>query len=250
MRQTTDGPPTNSSNVAQTPLGQSVKKKKLSLLSFAGKPDGIEGALRDYLDKLQSSYDSDSLPALFRQTEENQDQVHVPEKLRKYKKYWDHLPTRQFDSAGIKLCSVPCFIRPLDLADFASELINTGGRSPILYMASPTHTGKTASVLPGFLSQCMLHGEEQSRLTHYVYLAFHNNLGKHYKVNTDWFAKGAAECEPENMETLGMIFMKSCLEKQLKGEGDFSAFNPEKVVREVKEGNAWTMLQQHLQIMP
>ena len=130
--------------------------------------------------------------------------------------YLGSLPKRE-SNAIINLWEQPFYARERDLCDMAKCLDNPSlQRGPVMYMAAPSQSGKTAAVLPAFL-YAMKYGVN---LSHYIYMPFYNNKGRfHEKVPLpDWLLS----LPESDLERIGMSYMLVCLEKLLFEDSYFN----------------------------
>lgn len=134
--------------------------------------------------------------------------------LSSFEKYVEHLPSREVANMKVKLYERPYYVRGPALYDLATGLANAGtGRTPVVYMAAPSHSGKTAAVLHGFLKATEIHG---CHLSHYLYMPFDNNINNHH--STDLCCSNLEGLGPKIIGVLGCVFISECLEKQLGGQ--------------------------------
>ena len=90
-------------------------------------------------------------------------------------------------------------------------------RSQVKYAVSPTCTGKTACICPAFLKSATKPDEldpDMTRFSHYLYLAFSNNSGKHFFLDNPSDISDVTR----DAEAQGAYFMAGCLKKLLSGE--------------------------------
>ena len=84
-------------------------------------------------------------------------------------------------------------------------------RSLVKYMSNPTGSGKTKSVLHAFLaSNDPEFRDATRRFTHYVYIAFGNNDGRHFKLYPS-----IPSDDPALAEMQGRAFIYDCIESAL-----------------------------------
>ena len=147
--------------------------------------------------------------------------------------YARSLPRREFNRYDPYLYKLPYWANDKDVSDMADKLYyprRVGGGNPrnsVMYLAAPSEHGKTASILPAFLKSA-----EKSQFTHYIYLAFNNNVENYFRVF------GKIDEDEEVAKAQGAAFMLECFEILLnidnKGEMIKICKNPP-TLRETKE---------------
>ena len=99
--------------------------------------------------------------------------------FRDFETYEMTLPVRRYAETEeyVRLCDLPFWAKKEDIEYMAKRLERRESlaRAFVKYAAAPSGSGKTASVLVGFLASAK-RGDKDS-FTHYLYLAFANNNG-------------------------------------------------------------------------
>ena len=98
---------------------------------------------------------------------------------------------------------------------FAARLAADGHRPTVACIAAASHSGKSASVLVGFLHSSELSSGDvaQQNFTHYLYMPFANNGRNHEKVSE---AKLESACGKSTKlrSALGAAYMRECFRAQ------------------------------------
>jgi hypothetical protein len=135
--------------------------------------------------------------------------------FKDWSSYSSSLPVRRLSAdEPIILYKVKYFTPNKYLRKMAEEIVKkTDQRGVVKYLAAPSTSGKTCSVLPAFIESTTLPSEEEEDKeggTHYLYLAFSNNNGRYFKVHPN---------RPSSDETIaemqGASFMVKCIESLL-----------------------------------
>ena len=109
--------------------------------------------------------------------------------LKGYDTYQTSLPARELGiSQPLKLHQLQFFAREPDLDACAARLAADLQRPTVAYITAASHSGKSASVVVGFLRFRELDPGDAARLnfTHYLYMPFANNGGNcHRRVGED-----------------------------------------------------------------
>ncbi|CAE7856609.1 unnamed protein product [Symbiodinium necroappetens] len=125
--------------------------------------------------------------------------------------YLKHLPTRDVGGRVLKLYELPFCCRSRQLQSLCNDLVQASHskRSPVKFIVAPTHSGKTACILPAFLQM-----RRDRTMTHYIYLAFHNNGSNHHEppVIPDRMFKKMSESA---IEEIGFAYLIHCLKRTL-----------------------------------
>jgi hypothetical protein len=105
--------------------------------------------------------------------------------FRDWSAYSLSLPVREFRGKIISLYTLKYFTPYKYLRTMAEEIAkSTTDRGVVKYLAAPSSSGKSCSVLPAFIeSSTFLYDIVKG--THYLYLAFDNNGHRHFRVEPD-----------------------------------------------------------------
>lgn len=129
--------------------------------------------------------------------------------LASWEEYVKMLPLRESDGFTYRIADFPFWAKEEQITQMAI-LLESGGvdetRSSLPYLSASTHSGKTASILVGFLNS--IESDRSKTFTHYFYMAFHNNQGKRF-VYLDHPAQKVAEPLSEQQ---GAHFAFQCVE--------------------------------------
>ena len=146
---------------------------------------------------------------------------HSPAPLfENYETYKSSLPVRKIlkRAEPLKLVDLPFFARDEDLQVTMKrlELQSDEPRSVVRYAVSPTCTGKTACICPAFLMSAARSDDdrEEKKFSHYLYLAFSNNHGRHFFVRNESDISKTRKLA----EIQGAVFIVNCLRKLLNCE--------------------------------
>lgn len=146
--------------------------------------------------------------------------------FRDFDTYSASLPVREVKyQAPLRLYKVPYFMRQQDLDHTVSRLPidGDGSKERVLYVAAPSGSGKSASVLPIFLRSI----EQGQPFTHYIYMPFANNGGRYhwgvemdlkYAAVLDKVRAVAGKGAPAALRRMGSAYMLECFRKQLQNE--------------------------------
>ena len=143
--------------------------------------------------------------------EENMQVDGVP-LLKNYDTYQASLPVRERGiSQPLKLYKLQFYVRKSDLDAFAARLVADKQRPTVAYITAASHSGKSASVLVGFLRSRELNSVN---FTHYLYMPFANN-GRNFHEEVD---EAELECacgeDVELRQALGAAYMRDCFRAQ------------------------------------
>ena len=124
--------------------------------------------------------------------------------------YRKSLPRRE-SSRIINLWEQPFYARKRDLSDMAEKLVDPSAqRGPVSYVAAPTQTGKTASILPAFCYAV----EIGLPFSHYIYMPFFNNVNRfHHAIPEHLLPTSLPD---DVLEQVGMRYMVICFETACK----------------------------------
>jgi hypothetical protein len=130
--------------------------------------------------------------------------------FRDWSAYSLSLPVRELDGVKQRLYTLKYYTPYKYLRTLAEEIVKKmESRGVVKYLAAPSSSGKTCSVLPAFIESSTF-AFKQDRGTHYLYLAFDNNGERHFRVEPD---------QPSSNKTLaemqGASFMVKCVESLL-----------------------------------
>ena len=160
-------------------------------------PGGINGKLKDCF-------------------EENM-QTHGVPLLKDYDTYQASLPVRELRiSEPLKLYQLKFYVKESDLDAFAARLATEEQRPTVAYIAAASHSGKSASVVVGFLRSRELDFGDDARLnfTHYLYMPFANN-GRNYHTEVDEAElESACGKSMKLRKALGAAYMRECFRAQ------------------------------------
>jgi len=109
-----------------------------------------------------------------------------------------------------------------DLNSFAERMsTELGMRTSVDYITAASQSGKSASVLVGFLRSRELESGDEARLnfTHYLYMPFANNGGNYQNyVDEAQLVSGCGKSS-KLREALGAAYMRDCFRAQTFGRG-------------------------------
>ena len=142
--------------------------------------------------------------------------------LADFDTYATSLPVREVDcGVPIKLFEMPFYVTDRGMNEFAERISSRAAviRSRVAYVAAAGGSGKSSSVLPGFLQSIdMWTG---LNFTHYVYMPFHNNDGNnHRKVTVP------ADSGKDFRRDLGAAYMRDCFRAQARCFGQTLVGSP------------------------
>ena len=103
----------------------------------------------------------------------------------------------------------------------STELTELGMRTSVDSITAASHSGKSASVLVGFLRSRELDSGDEARLnvTHYLYMPFANNGGNYQNyVDEEQLVSGCGKSS-KLCEALGAAYMRDCFRAQTFGRG-------------------------------
>ena len=98
----------------------------------------------------------------------------------------------------------PFYCSTKELDSIVDRIFDYGAerRPQISYISAYTKAGKTTCGLPLFLASTK-HSSPSRRFTHYVYMAFYNNLDKHFEVGKNFEVGMQEEATPRRL--VGLI---------------------------------------------
>ena len=137
--------------------------------------------------------------------------------LKNYDTYEASLPVRELGiSQPLKLYELQFYVRKSDLDVFAARLVADKQRPTVAYIAAASHSGKSASVLVGFLRSRELNSGDtaQPNFTHYLYMPFANNGGNFHEKVSEAKLKRACGEDVELRQALGAAYMRDCFRAQ------------------------------------
>ena len=113
------------------------------------------------------------------------------------------------------------YVRKSVLDAFAARLAADEQRPTVAYIAAASHSGKSASVLVGFLRSSELNSGDEARLnfTHYLYMPFANNGGNYHEKVSEAKLRRACGEDVELRNALGAAYMRECFRAQAFGRG-------------------------------
>ena len=142
--------------------------------------------------------------------------------LKDYDTYAASLPVRERGiSKPLKLYQLQFYVKESDLDTFAARMDADEQRPTVAYIAAASHSGKSASVLVGFLrarEQSTVEGQCAMNFTHYLYMPFANNGGNFHSRVSDAKVKKACSDDVELREALGASYMRDCFKAQAFGQ--------------------------------
>ena len=103
--------------------------------------------------------------------------------LASWEDYVKMLPTRESGDHRVLIAGCPFWAKE-DLVTHLAKLLEERGeteRGVLPYLAAPSHSGKTACILVGFLNS--VESTRKEKFAYYLYLAFSNNNDKHFAFN-------------------------------------------------------------------
>ena len=154
--------------------------------------------------------------------EENMQTDAVP-LLKDYDTYQASFPVRELRNGSLlTLYHLPFYARITDLNRFAGRMSSElEMRISVDYIAAASHSGKSASVVVGFLRSRELDFGDDARLnfTHYLYMPFANNGGNYHEKVSEAKLKRACGEDVELRQALGAAYMRECFRAQAFGRG-------------------------------
>ena len=148
--------------------------------------------------------------------EENM-QTHGVPLLKDYDTYQASLPVRELGiSEPLKLYQLKFYVKESDLDVFAARLATEEQRPTVAYIAAASHSGKSASVVVGFLRSRELDFGDDARLnfTHYLYMPFANNGGNYHGEVDEAELESACGKSMKLRKALGAVYMRDCFRAQ------------------------------------
>lgn len=102
--------------------------------------------------------------------------------FRSFDVYSKSLPVRECNGEVLHLHQYPLYVNMEELTSMANRLFlkTKNIRHVVKYLAAPSASGKTASILHAFLNH--VEGGGECTHTHYVYLSFSNNQDNFYRL--------------------------------------------------------------------
>ena len=130
--------------------------------------------------------------------------------LSSWETYKQMLPLRESNHKTRLIAECPYWARLQEVTDMAVQLETPGDQERIAlpYLADSSHSGKTASILVAFLDSC--ESKRASKFTHYFYLPFSNNRGKHFAYAENPNHKG--NLSEAVREAQGAYFVFQCVQ--------------------------------------
>ena len=149
--------------------------------------------------------------------EENM-QTDAVQLLKDYDTYQASLPVRELRNGSLlTLYHLPFYARITDLNRFAGRMSSELEiRTSVDYIAAASHSGKSASVVVGFLRSRELDFGDDARLnfTHYLYMPFANNGGNYHGEVDEAELKSACGKSMKLRKALGAVYMRDCFRAQ------------------------------------
>ena len=130
--------------------------------------------------------------------------------------YQASLPVRELRPGSLlMLYQLPFYARiTTDLNSFAERMSSElGMHTSVDYITAASHSGKSASVLVGFLRSREL-GSAQLNFTHYLYMPFANNSGNYHRRVSEAKLQRACGQDDELRTGLGAAYMRDCFRAQ------------------------------------
>ncbi|CAE7303924.1 unnamed protein product [Symbiodinium sp. CCMP2456] len=143
--------------------------------------------------------------------------------LKDYGTYSTSLPVRELrNGEALALHQLLFYVTTSDLDAFAKRMgADVELRKSVDYIAAASHSGKSASVLVGFLramEQNTVDGQRSMNFSHYLYMPFANNGGNnHDSVDEDQLERACGK-STKLRETLGASYMRDCFKAQAFGQ--------------------------------
>ena len=164
-------------------------------------PGGINGKLKDCFEKNM--------------------QTHGVPLLKDYDTYQASLPVRELRNGSLlTLYHLPFYARITDLNRFAGRMSSElEMRTSVDYIAAASHSGKSASVVVGFLRSRELDFGDDARLnfTHYLYMPFANNCGNYHTEVDEAELESACGKSMKLRTALGAAYMRECFRQATEG---------------------------------
>ena len=152
--------------------------------------------------------------------EENMQTDAVP-LLKDYDTYQASLPVRELRNGSLlTLYHLPFYARITDLNRFAGRMSSELEiRISVDYIAAASHSGKSASVVVGFLRSRELDFGDDARLnvTHYLYMPFANNGRNYHRGVSDAQLQRACGEDDKLRTALGAAYMRDCFAQAMSG---------------------------------
>jgi hypothetical protein len=138
--------------------------------------------------------------------------------LKSFEEYSKSLPVREYGTnMYLPLYKQQYLARKDAVILIAKRCSETSSdiRQKVKYISAPIASGKTASVLPAFLESTeMVNGGDV-----YLYIAFSNNGGRHFK-----WEEHSPNSNPSKAEIQGAAFMSECVKRLLYHPNDPSTY--------------------------
>ena len=137
--------------------------------------------------------------------------------LKDYDTYQASLPVRELGiSQPLKLHLLQFFVREPNLDVFAARLAADEQRPTVAYITAASHSGKSASVVVGFLRSRELDMRDDARLnfTHYLYMPCANNGRKFHRNMDEAELESTCGKSTKLREALGAAYMRDCFRAQ------------------------------------
>ena len=147
-------------------------------------------------------------------------QTHGVPLLKDYDTYQASLPVRELGiSEPLKLYQLKFYVKESDLDVFAARLATEEQRPTVAYIAAASHSGKSASVVVGFLRSRDLDFGDDARLnfTHYLYMTFANNGGNYHTEVDEAELESACGKSMKLRKALGAAYMRECFRQATEG---------------------------------
>ena len=149
--------------------------------------------------------------------EENMQTDAVP-LLKDYDTYQASLPVRELRNGSLlTLYHLPFYARITDLNRFAGRMSSElEMRTSVDYIAAASHSGKSASVVVGFLRSGEL-DDARLNFTHYLYMPFANNGGNYHGEVDEAELESACGKSMKLRKALGAAYMRECFRQATEG---------------------------------
>ena len=137
--------------------------------------------------------------------------------LKNYDTYQASLPVRERGiSQPLKVYKLLLYVRKSVLDAFAARPAANEQRPTVAYIAAASHSGKSASVLVGFLRSREINSGDVAQLyfTHYLYMLFANNGRNYHEKVCEAMLQRACGQDVELRNALGLAYMRDCFRAQ------------------------------------
>ena len=131
--------------------------------------------------------------------------------FRSFDNYVNSLPVRgQHQNLPLRLHEIPYYVHEDGMSSMAERLFSPlpTARAVVRYLAAPTASGKTSSILHAFLN----HLEKGGNCSHYLYMSFANNNRRYYSYYSD---ENNISTHQVDAEKQGASFVYHCLKHLL-----------------------------------